>query len=248
MQQTPTFDKGSVGDFGRIRYRGTRWPYAILRITQTRRYPGPLAQLVEHRTFNPGVVGSTPTRPTSRCVTGQAIRLGWSPVPTCGERMQPCGWACMDGNSLIDVKIATRADRDAVLDPVGNLLTEMGGTPPPVEVIGPVFDRFAVEPDEGFVVLGESDGRAIAVCTVSLLEAMRTRGRYAIVQEMVVEPEWRSTGVGMEVLKFALDYTTANGCQTVELGTPYRGERQTEFYQRAGFSEVGARLRWRVSS
>ena len=25
---------------------------------------GPLAQLVEHRTFNPGVVGSTPTRPT----------------------------------------------------------------------------------------------------------------------------------------------------------------------------------------
>ena len=25
---------------------------------------GPLAQLAEHRTFNPGVVGSTPTRPT----------------------------------------------------------------------------------------------------------------------------------------------------------------------------------------
>ena len=25
---------------------------------------GPLAQLAEHRTFNPGVVGSIPTRPT----------------------------------------------------------------------------------------------------------------------------------------------------------------------------------------
>ena len=26
---------------------------------------GPLAQLAEHRTFNPGVVGSIPTRPTN---------------------------------------------------------------------------------------------------------------------------------------------------------------------------------------
>src|SRR5690348_8991250 len=33
---------------------------------------GPLAQLVEHRTFNPLVAGSTPARPTIISVAGQA--------------------------------------------------------------------------------------------------------------------------------------------------------------------------------
>jgi len=109
-----------------------------------------------------------------------------------------------------------------------------------------VFDALVGDADAGFVALGESHRRAVAVCTVSYLQAMRTRGKYAIIQEMFVESEYRSTGVGMEVLKFALGYAVANGCETVELGTPYHGDRQIQFYRRAGFSEVGARLRWRA--
>ena len=129
---------------------------------------------------------------------------------------------------------------------VGKLLVELGGTPPSSDIMYPVFDRFAGGTDAGFVALGESAGRPVAVCTVSFLQAMRTRGGYAIIQEMFVEPEWRSTGVGMEVLQFALNHAVVNGRQTVELGTPYHGERQIQFYQRAGFTEVGARLRWRA--
>ena len=145
-----------------------------------------------------------------------------------------------------NVKIAAAADRDAVLDLVGKLLAELGGTPPPAEAVSPVFDLLIDGGDAGFVILGESAGEPVAVCTVSYLQALRTRGRYAIIQEMFVEPRARSTGVGMAVLQFALDHAGANGCQTVELGTPYHGERQIQFYERAGFTEVGARLRWRA--
>ena len=144
------------------------------------------------------------------------------------------------------VRVASGADRAAVAELVGKLLIELGGTPPPAESMIPVFDLFADGGDVGFVALGEANGRAVAVCTVSYLQAMRTRGRYAIIQEMFVEPEYRSTGVGMAVLRFALDHAAASGCQTVELGTPYDGDRQIQFYRRAGFTEVGARLRWRI--
>lgn len=147
---------------------------------------------------------------------------------------------------MTNVRLASRTDRAAVLDLVGRLLTELGGTPPPAEEMTPVFDALVGDGEAGFVTLGESDGAAVAVCTVSHLQAMRTRGRYAIIQEMFVEPEYRSTGVGMEVLQFALDHAVASGCRTVELGTPYHGERQIQFYRRAGFTEVGARLRWRA--
>ena len=149
------------------------------------------------------------------------------------------------GELATNVRIATAADRDAVVNLVRKLLTELGAAPPAAEAMSPVFDRFFASGDGGFVALGEADGVFAAVCTVSYVEALRSVGRYAIIQEMYVEPGSRSTGVGMDVLRFALQYAVAQGCAMVELGTPFHGERQIQFYERAGFSNVGARLRWR---
>ena len=149
---------------------------------------------------------------------------------------------------MINVRLATANDRDAALHLVSGLLSELGGTPPPADELAPVFDDLVSGAAAGFIAIGTDDaGAAVAVCTVSFLTALRTRGRYAIIQEMFVVPDARSSGVGMAVLRFALEHAAANGCGTVELGTPYDGERQIAFYRRAGFTEVGARLRWRAA-
>ena len=146
------------------------------------------------------------------------------------------------------VRLATPSDRDAALRLVSALLTELGGTPPPGDAVSPVFDALVSGVDAGFIVIGEDDsGNPIAVCTVSYLTAIRTRGPYAIIQEMYVAPAARSAGIGMQVLQFALTHAAAHDCNTVELGTPYHGQRQIAFYHRAGFTEIGARLRWRAS-
>ena len=147
---------------------------------------------------------------------------------------------------MTSARLASADDRDTAVGLVRALLIELGGQPPPADDLFPVFDRLVTDIDAGFIVVGESASGVVSVCTVSFLDAIRTRGRYAIIQEMFVEPEWRSTGVGMEVLRFALNHAVANGCQTVELGTPFHGDRQIQFYRRAGFAEVGARLRWRA--
>ena len=154
---------------------------------------------------------------------------------------------------MTTVRLATPSDRNPTLQLVSALLTELGGTPPPADAMSPVFDALTAGSDAGFVVIGEDDGndgdaaKPIAVCTVSFLTAIRTRGRYAIIQEMYVAPAARSTGIGMQALQFALTHAAAHGCNTVELGTPYDGQRQIAFYRRAGFTEVGARLRWRAA-
>ena len=144
-----------------------------------------------------------------------------------------------------NIRLATAQDRDAAIDLVRRLLTELGGTPAPAEAMAPVFGQFADDGPSGFVVLGEHEDRFVAVCTVSYVDALRSVGRYAIIQEMYVDPSVRSAGVGMGVLRFALDHAVARGCAMVELGTPFHGERQIQFYRRAGFTDVGARLRWR---
>lgn len=145
---------------------------------------------------------------------------------------------------MLKVRLATPADRDEALRLVNGLLTELGGTPRPADAAGQVFDELVSGGDAGFIVIAEEEGTAKAVCTASFLRALRTVGRYAIIQEMYVEPESRSSGVGRAVVDFALAHAAASGCQVVELGTPRNGDRQIEFYQRAGFVNVGARLRW----
>lgn len=149
---------------------------------------------------------------------------------------------------MSNVRLASPADRDGALDLVGKLLAELGGTPPSPDDMAPVYDRLIADTSDGFVAVGEHDGALVAVCTVSFLHALRTRGRYAIIQEMFVEPDFRSTGVGRDTLSFALEQAASKGCSTVELGTPYYGERQIQFYRRAGFTEVGTRLRWRAGA
>ena len=143
-----------------------------------------------------------------------------------------------------NVRLATQLDRDEVLRLARGLLFELGGNAAPADELHEVFDNLLSGQDAGFVVIAEEDGNAKAVCTASFAQAIRTVGRYAILQEKYAEPESRSSGVGRAVIDFALVHAVRSGCQVVELGTPRNGDRQTEFYESAGFVNVGARLRW----
>ena len=147
---------------------------------------------------------------------------------------------------MLNVRLATADDQDDVLTLVRGLLIELGGSPASAQELSGVFNSL-VSGSAGFVVIAEVEGVARAACTASYVTSLRTAGRYCILQEMFVEPESRNSGVGQAVIDFALEHAEANGCQVVELGTPRRGARQIEFYERAGFENVGARLRWRTS-
>ena len=149
-------------------------------------------------------------------------------------------------SAVLNVRLATSEDREEVLTLVRGLLFELGGNPAPAESLFGVFDRLVSGGDAGFIVIAEVEEVARAVCTASFATALRTAGRYCIIQEMFVEPEARSSGVGCAVIDFALEYAEDRGCQVVELGTPRQGQRQIEFYERAGFENVGARMRWRT--
>ena len=147
---------------------------------------------------------------------------------------------------MVKLRLASPEDRHEVLRLVRSLLIELGGKPAPTEELGEVLDRLARDGDAGFVVIAEEDGLAKAVCTASFQQAIRTAGRYCILQEMYVEPDSRSSGIGREVIEFALRHAVASGCGVVELGTPQAGERQIRFCEREGFVNAGARMRWQA--
>jgi GNAT superfamily N-acetyltransferase len=138
------------------------------------------------------------------------------------------------------LRLGGAADAVAVVRLVGALLVELGGKP---LADASAYEAMLARPELGFVFLAESGAAPVGVCTVSFVHALRAGGRYAIVQEMFVTPEQRSTGVGAALLGRTLAHARSLGCPFVELGTPLGGERQIAFYRRCGFASVGERLR-----
>ena len=143
----------------------------------------------------------------------------------------------------MNARLARSSDAAEVIRLVSGLLLELGGKALDPRSVAPEYDALLARPELGFVVLGESEGAARAVCTVSWVHALRSAGRYAIVQEMYVEPALRSSGIGRQVLDEATAIARAGGAPFIEFGTPFDGKRQIEFYRRSGFVSVGERLR-----
>jgi GNAT superfamily N-acetyltransferase len=143
----------------------------------------------------------------------------------------------------MNVRLGERDDAGEVVRLVSALLVELGGRPLDPARAGAVYAEILARPELGFVFLAEEGGAGSAVCTVSLVHALRSAGWYGIVQEMYVAPERRSTGLGARLLHEALGHARKHGCAFVELGTPLGGERQVAFYRRCGFVPVGERLR-----
>lgn len=146
------------------------------------------------------------------------------------------------------IRQAGAADGEAVVRLVSALLAELGGRSLDAVRSREVFARLVRDPDAGFVSLAETAEGAIGVCTVSHAIALRSLGRYSIVQETYVVPAARASSVGTQLVTHALGAATQGGSRFVELGTPPGGERQIAFYLRMGFLVVGERLRWHPAS
>lgn len=103
-------------------------------------------------------------------------------------------------------------------------------------------------------LLGAGDLRAllafqgmtpVAVLTMHQGAALYTGGRFGEISEFYVVPELRSQGVGKRLLDSAAELALRAGWRRLEVGTPPTDEwpKTLEFYQRNGFTSIGARLR-----
>jgi GNAT superfamily N-acetyltransferase len=143
----------------------------------------------------------------------------------------------------MDIRRAVPDDVESVLSLINELSEELGGESIPPEIASQTFSRLVSDQDTGFILVVEEESTIVGVCTVSFQDAIRSRGRYAIIQETYVVPEFRSLGLGGKLVYEAISQAQSSSCSMVEVGTPAGGARQEAFYGRLGFQPVGLRLR-----
>jgi GNAT superfamily N-acetyltransferase len=145
------------------------------------------------------------------------------------------------------IRPAGAADAAAVAAAVEALLVELGGRRPPRAELEAEIRAVLGDPGIGALLVAEADGRIVGVLSVSWQRALHVPGRYATIQDLWVDPEWRSRRVGAALVDELADLCQAQGVERVEVGLPresFDAIRATEaFYLGNGFEQLGPRMR-----
>jgi GNAT superfamily N-acetyltransferase len=115
----------------------------------------------------------------------------------------------------------------------------VGGDPGPEHPdLGP-YERALEEidaTDGNQVLVAEVDGTVVGMCQLMVFRHFQSNGgRCAEIESMHVHPDWRSHGVGGQLVEAAVAHATAAGCYRVQLTSNQARVDAHRFYLRHGF-------------
>jgi GNAT superfamily N-acetyltransferase len=89
----------------------------------------------------------------------------------------------------------------------------------------------------GDILLAKESGQIIGM--VSLLYTVSTAlgSRVAILEDMVIAPQYRGLGIGSALLKYTIEFAREKGCKRISLLTDHDNETAHRFYQQLGFTK-----------
>jgi GNAT superfamily N-acetyltransferase len=145
------------------------------------------------------------------------------------------------------VRQADDGDVEGVAVAVASLLGELGGRMPSRGEMEAEVQALLDDPRGGSVLIAEGDGGIVGVLTASWQRAIHVPGVYATIQDLWVDEDWRSRGVGAELVEAIASQARTRGVSRLEVGLPretFAAIASTQsFYERNGFEHLGPRMR-----
>lgn len=147
---------------------------------------------------------------------------------------------------------ASATDRDDVIVLVERLLYELEDRPEEFAGLDRAKTLRDLEMDwERFTAFlaRAPGGEAVGVATLVETFAIYAGGRYGVIDEMYVAPEYRCRGVGRQLIDAVKRHGRLRGWARVDVSAPPEGRwaRTVAFYERQGFVFTGPKLRFRLS-
>jgi GNAT superfamily N-acetyltransferase len=148
---------------------------------------------------------------------------------------------------LATIRPAGDGDVAPVALAVEQLLVELGGRRPPRAELEAEIEAALADPGIGPLLVAEAAGAIVGVLSASWQRALHVPGRYATIQDLWVDPEWRSRRVGAGLVDELVALCGKQGVARIEVGLPresFDAIGATEaFYLGNGFEQLGPRMR-----
>jgi len=131
------------------------------------------------------------------------------------------------------------SDIPALCELLGFLFSQEADFKPDREAQFRGLARIIASPEIGLIIVARQDNQVVGM--VSLLYTVSTAlgDRVALLEDMVVSPRVRGTGVGSRLLEHAIQLARLGGCKRITLLTDRTNDSAQRFYQKHGFCFSG---------
>ncbi|MET9910499.1 GNAT family N-acetyltransferase [Streptomyces sp. NPDC006476] len=145
----------------------------------------------------------------------------------------------------LEIRAATAADVPAIVamladDPLG----AQRETPQDLAPYLTAWERLAADPNQHLVV-ALRECRVIGTLQLTIIPGLSRRGSIrSIIEAVRVHADERGSGLGTQLIEWAIDESRRQGCQLVQLTSDRTRPDAHRFYERLGFtaSHVGFKL------
>jgi GNAT superfamily N-acetyltransferase len=145
----------------------------------------------------------------------------------------------------LDIRAATAADVPAIVamladDPLG----AQRETPDDLAPYLTAWERLAADPNQHLVV-AVREGRVIGTLQLTIIPGLSRRGSVrSIIEAVRVHTDERGSGLGTQLIEWAIEESRRQGCQLVQLTSDRTRTDAHRFYERLGFtaSHLGFKL------
>lgn len=145
---------------------------------------------------------------------------------------------------MIYFRIADESDTDAVATLLAALFEEVEHTPDADEIAS-VFAEIDADDHHSTLLALDKDDDVVGIMTVVECLSISAGGKYGVINELYVTPEYRSEGVGKMLLDEVKELAENRGWKRLELTTPGDEFSKTlHFYEREGFYKIGPRYKF----
>lgn len=145
---------------------------------------------------------------------------------------------------MITLLVANESHTGIVAALLAGLFEEVEHTLGFDEIAG-IFAEMEADDHHSTLLALNEDGDAVGVITMVESLSLSAGGRYGVINELYVVPDYRSEGVGKMLLDFAKELGGQRGWTRLELTTPGdEFDKTLRFYEREGFWKIGPRYKF----
>ncbi|MBO4255801.1 GNAT family N-acetyltransferase [Streptomyces griseorubiginosus] len=145
----------------------------------------------------------------------------------------------------LEIRAATASDLPAIVamladDPLG----AQRETPQDLAPYLTAWERLAADPNQHLVV-AVREGRVIGTLQLTIIPGLSRRGSIrSIIEAVRVHADERGSGLGTQLIEWAIEESRRQGCQLVQLTSDRTRTDAHRFYERLGFtaSHLGFKL------
>ena len=145
----------------------------------------------------------------------------------------------------LEIRPATRDDVPAIVamladDPLGAAREDLGDP----QTYDAAYDRVVADVGQHLVV-AERDGSVVGTLQLTVIPGLSRRGATrSVIEGVRVSRDERGTGLGTELLTWAVEESRRLGCTLVQLTSDASRTDARRFYERLGFvaSHIGFKL------